>query len=236
MGLATDLLDACTDLWFGGCCAGCERPGRALCVPCAALLDGPARVAWPDPRPVALPLPASVSPYDGPVRRVLLAHKEQGRYGLHRPLGRALATSSLLVLDHTATPLPAAVALVPVPSSPGVVRARGHDPLLRMARIAAEVLRRRGRSVQVLPALRQHRRPADQAGLDAARRAANLRDAFRVWPRCDGLLRERAVVVADDILTTGVTAAEAARALREAGARVCGVATVAATVRRAPPG
>lgn len=235
MSLLGDLRDAWTDLWLGGRCAGCDRPGRPLCPSCAALVTAPARVSWPDPVPDGLPLPSCVSAYDGPVRGALLAHKEQARYGLYRPLGRALATSALLVLDRVETPPSTPVALVPVPSRAAVVRERGHDPLLRMTRVAAAGLRGRGRPVQVLPALRQVGRPADQAGLGARARAANLRGAFEVWPRCVLLLRERTVVVTDDILTTGVTAAEAARALRTAGARVCGVATVAATARRRAP-
>lgn len=230
MSLFADLFDASTDLWLGGRCAGCERPGRALCSSCRTLLAAPARVAWPDPRPAGMPLPASVSAYDGPARAALLAHKEDGRYGLHRPLGHALATSILLVLDRAGPS--SAVTLVPVPSRPAVVRKRGHDPLLRMTRAAASALRRQNRVAQVLPALRQSRRLADQAGLTADERAENLRCAFEVWSRCAGELEVRPVVVTDDILTTGATAVEATRALRAAGARVCGVATVAATRRR----
>lgn len=184
--------------------------------------------------PVGLPPPACISPYDGPVREVLLAHKEHARYGLHQALGRGLSASVALLVEAGARDSAVPVRLVPVPSRAAVVRARGHDPLLRMTRSAARVLRGHGVPVQVLPALHQRRRPADQAGLDARGRAANLQGAFEVWPRSRPLLDAVDVVVTDDILTTGATAAEAARALRCVGARVRGVATVAATTRRRP--
>jgi len=232
-GLASELADAWSDLWLGGRCAGCERPGRSLCPACRGLLATAARVAWPDPVPAGLPPPACVSAYDGPVRAVLLAHKEHARYGLHRPLGTALAGSAALLLDRARLRPGAGVALVPVPSRPAVVRERGHDPLLRMTRVAAATLRATGWSAQVVPGLRQRRRPADQSGLDARARQANLRDAFEMWARSRRRLQGCDVIVTDDILTTGATAAEAARALG-ACAHVLGVATVAATARRRP--
>ncbi|MDP9445095.1 MAG: ComF family protein, partial [Actinomycetota bacterium] len=93
MPLTRLLADAFADLVLGGRCSGCGRPGRAVCPDCGAVLRGPAHVCWPDPTPAGLPLPMCVARYDGVVRGVLLAHKEQGRYGLARPLGSALGTA-----------------------------------------------------------------------------------------------------------------------------------------------
>jgi predicted amidophosphoribosyltransferase len=230
--LLADLADAFTDLFVGGRCAGCAAPGRGLCRGCVRSLAGPGRCCWPDPVPPGLAQPWCVADYADAVRSVLLAHKEQGRYGLADPLGRALGAAVLAAAGGTRGP--AWVWLVPVPSRAAVVRGRGHDPVLRMARVAAGHARRRGLHVRVQPCLRVTRAVLDQSGLDARRRRANLAGALQVGTGHAGVLAERPVVVADDILTTGSTAAEACRALRACGARVLGVATVAATSRIRP--
>jgi predicted amidophosphoribosyltransferase len=78
------------------------------------------------------------------------------------------------------------------------------------------------------PVLVHARHVEDQSGLDTAARSANLAGALRVRRRLDGL----AVVVVDDVVTTGATLAEATRALTVAGGSVRGAAVVAATVLR----
>jgi predicted amidophosphoribosyltransferase len=128
------------------------------------------------------------------------------------------------------------VALVPVPSRRTAVRARGQDATLRLTRRAAAVLRRAGCDVEVLPVVRIVRGLADQAGLDARERAANLHGALAVPDRLARHVRGRPVVVVDDVITTGASIVEAARALRAAGADVRCAAVVAATRRRRPPG
>ncbi|HEY9524705.1 MAG TPA: phosphoribosyltransferase family protein, partial [Thermopolyspora sp.] len=69
---------------------------------------------------------------------------------------------------------------------------------------------------------------ADQAGLSSPQRAANLVGAFGTTSRVPGAV----CVLVDDIVTTGATLVEAARALRAAGAVVPLAVTIAATRRR----
>jgi predicted amidophosphoribosyltransferase len=108
------------------------------------------------------------------------------------------------------------------------VRQRGFDATASMARVAARRLRA-GYPITVLSALAQTRSVADQAGLDARARQENLSGAFRLRkPIGPGA----AVVVVDDLVTTGSSLTEAARVLRQARIPVVGGATVAATVRR----
>jgi predicted amidophosphoribosyltransferase len=70
----------------------------------------------------------------------------------------------------------------------------------------------------------------DQAALNAQQRADNLAGALcttrTMRPRAGD-----AVVVVDDVVTTGATLTEAVRALHTAGNSVLGAATVAATSR-----
>lgn len=232
-----DVLDDLLDLALGSTCLGCDRPGRQLCPACRALLPTVGRPARPEPAPPGL-LPVRVAAaYDGTARALVLAHKERGALGLARPLGELLAVAAQWWAgEHR-------LVLVPVPSRPGVVRRRGHDPMLRVTRVAAAVLREcpgvHVPGVQVARLLRGRGAVADQAGLDAQARAANLHRSMTVAPGAVRALARHAravrIVVCDDVLTTGATVREAQRALQESGLPVAGVACVAATVRRLPP-
>ncbi|MET9895190.1 ComF family protein [Streptomyces sp. NPDC006465] len=109
------------------------------------------------------------------------------------------------------------VLLVPVPSARRAVRARGHDPARRIALAAAGELRRTGTPARVLGVLRQRRAVADQSGLNSRQRLANLTGALEVVAGAELLLAEGGrVVLVDDLMTTGASLAEAARAVRAA--------------------
>jgi predicted amidophosphoribosyltransferase len=126
---------------------------------------------------------------------------------------------------------------VPVPSSARSRRARGADVAALLAARTARQVRCAGAAVRVARVLRQRRRVDDQAGLGAGARARNVAGAFALRggfsPGPCRLPPGAVVVVVDDVVTTGASAAEACRVLQGAGAVVLGVAAVAWTPLRA---
>jgi hypothetical protein len=101
------------------------------------------------------------------------------------------------------------------------VRARGHDPARRIALAAAGELRRTGTPARVLAVLRQGRAVADQAGLNSRQRLDNLAGALEVAAGGARLLASGGrVVLVDDLMTTGASMTEAARAVRAAVAEI----------------
>jgi predicted amidophosphoribosyltransferase len=110
--------------------------------------------------------------------------------------------------------------------------------MLRLARVAARVLRASGHPAGVATALRARPKP-DAAQLDRQGRAEAARQAFVARTERAGVLRDLAdtglVVLVDDVLTTGATLAAVASQLLTAGVPVAFAATLAATrLRHAP--
>jgi predicted amidophosphoribosyltransferase len=231
-----DFTGAASDLLFGSRCVGCRRAGPSLCLVCRAELEQIPFVAWPTPCPAGLPRPFAVSEYAGVARAAVVAHKESGALSLAGPLGRALSLSVMAILAASQEGFGDAgrVRLVPPPSSAATVRERGHDPLARIVKACIRALRAAGISSMSAPVLDRARQIADQAGLSATERAANLDGAFVLRRRAAARVAGQPVVVVDDVLTTGATAAEVVRALAPVGARVLGIAVIAATQRTGP--
>ncbi|WP_342776385.1 ComF family protein [Streptomyces armeniacus] len=202
---------------------------------------------WPSPVPPGLPVVYGAAAYADEVRAVLLAHKERGALRLAQPLGGVLADTVRAAVRHRATGRggaavaygagragagPRPLALVPVPSARRAVAGRGHDPVRRMALAAAGELRRSGRAARVLAVLRQRRAVADQAGLTAGQRLANLSGALEAVPGSGRLLEGTEVVLVDDLMTTGASLVEASRAVAAAAGRRPVAAVVAVRSRR----
>lgn len=229
-------------------CGGCGAPGATWCALCACeadrvtYSDGP-RQACPKPCPAGYPPTWAATPYDASVRAALVAFKDGDRRDLETVLAPmlsdAMAAASVTdpELRAVLTSGNGPVFVVPVPSSAAAVRRRGDAPLELLTRAALARAARRGIKGQLIfaPALSIRRRVADQAGLDHRQRATNLEHAMQVKPRWRASIRGVTCLLTDDVLTTGATLVEAARALREAGSVHVAAATVAATQRRLVP-
>lgn len=147
--------------------------------------------------------------YDGPLRALCLRGKQPRSESL-------LAAAAALLWDRERDALLRTEAdlVVPVPHHWTQRIGRLHNP----AEIIAGLLAQRMR-IELDPHLvRKIRRTPPQASLSPTQRRANVRAAFRIPRRCD--LTGCRVLVVDDVLTTGSTAHEVARALRSAGAEV----------------
>ncbi len=228
-------------------CAGCGEvvdEGVAFCAECVLGLDqvgvGCARCGEPAERalsacgrcavaPPAFAGAAALGRYGGPLGEAVLRLKHGRRLEVAGALAPLLAE-----LVETRAELAACEVVVPVPLAAGRLARRGFDQAGELARALVRVLGRdHGRRLPVLAALARVRETPPQAG-GPAERAANVRGAFALREalaraRVSGVAG-RAVLLVDDVMTTGATASACARVLRRAGARVVYALTVARAV------
>jgi ComF family protein len=180
--------------WIREQCLGCARPLVAepgAGVTCAECQDRPT------PFEVAVAPLAFEFPLDAAVRQL----KYHRKLYYAEPLGEMLCKA--------APALPADIdALLPVPLHWTRHGVRGFNQ-------AAEICRplQRATGLPVVRNVKRSRRTPHQSGLGARERRRNLAGAFAVR----GRITARHVVLVDDVMTTGETCAQLARALQACG-------------------
>lgn len=200
---AHGLCPACwreTHFIAGGACTRCGVPlvgaGGAEAV-CDRCLNHPP----PWDRGVA----ATV--YGGAARRAVLAFKHGDRLDLARPLAGWMAAAGRDLLADCDL-------IAPVPLHWRRLLARRYNQSAELARLLG---RRAGRPV-VADLLRRTRRTVPQEHMDFTARRTNQAGAFAVTPKRLRLVDGRAVLLVDDVLTSGATLAACSDCLLAAGA------------------
>jgi predicted amidophosphoribosyltransferase len=197
-----------------GRCVGCGRAAESVCPACAAGLRRPPNLAVPPP----LDGWVAAFAYEGVAREIVARVKYRNERAALPWLADAMTAA---LQERPGLGLPTVVTWAP--ASAGRRRASGFDHGELLARAVARRLR--------LPAERLLARDAGPP--QTGRTRAARRPGPPLHPAGAGA-RGRAVLLVDDVLTTGATLGAAGSALRRGGAVRVVALTAAATPPRRP--
>jgi predicted amidophosphoribosyltransferase len=202
------------EIIFPSRCIGCSVLGPALCRKCGSEWR-PQELERRIQGKLNLNLKVYSNSFYGSVaQRILLSAKESHVKAADELLVEALTRPIERFLREEWID-----ALIPIPSRPSVARKRGRQFLSDLTYECAENL-----GLISYPLISHARSVKDQSGLDLSHRWNNLEGALVVTSR-DQLPASARVLLIDDLVTTGATLLEAARALKYAGIEVIGGVT-----------
>ena len=196
-------------------CLFCELAPKPICDNCVARFDGRVRgVSRGGLTGLAL------FEFDQDASSAISAFKEHGQFAIAKQLIDRLVIPEVLAKLRALEP----TVLVAMPSAYKSFAKRGFSP----AEVVALALARHAKLPVQRGALRLTRTTQDQAALGIAGRAENLVQAMTA----SSALANRRVLIVDDIVTTGASVIEAARAIEQSGAEVAGFFSLAETILR----
>jgi ComF family protein len=191
--------------------------GDARCPECAS--DGP-----------AFERAVNYGAYTGVLRQLIHLLKYERMRPAANVLGRLTAEASLQLEGDIDVP---ELLMIPVPVHKVRMRSRGFNQAELIARAAQRGIEQSiGRKLTLdVTALLRVRFAESQVSLTVEERRQQIRGSFKVTSR--ERVKGREILLVDDVLTTGATASECARELRQAGAARVWVVTPARALARA---
>lgn len=187
-----------------------------------AIVCGPCRMTPPQ-----FERAAAWGVYEDEMRELVHLLKYERVSAAARPLGALLAQTMASMANAG---MPRELVVIAVPLYGAKQRQRGYNQSVLLADEAAKALDRRAWQLQLAhSALRRVRDTESQFELSPTGRRRNLKGAFVVAD--PAAVAGRDVLLVDDIYTTGATARECSRVLRQAGAKSVWVATLARAQR-----
>jgi competence protein ComFC len=218
------------DWLFPPCCGGCGRRGTRWCSECEERVETPRPPVCPicgQPQrsettcrscreaPPCYKALRSWAIFSGPARRAI----HELKYKRNMALGEILSRRLIAVLSQAAWEVDM---VIPVPLGIARLAERGYNQASLLARPVAL-----GLGIPFYPqGLSRARETRSQVDLNAVERKENVAGAFQARP---GLIRNRRILLVDDVATTGATLDACASALAAGGAASVFALTLART-------
>lgn len=215
-------INSLKELIYPNICLCCSAPGLKICHSCAKYW-----LANPNKSKVGNNFLFFVAAYDEKTSPVILASKESGNREAIELIARSITSSIVFAILNLGISQP--VNLVTIPSQLSAIRRRGRDHIKNVVQEVIIQLKQENINAIYLPILKPIKKTKDQSDLNGLQRKENMSHAFLVK---SSPISQSAIILIDDLVTTGASIQEGARALAEAKITIDAVVTACAVGRK----
>ena len=209
------------ELIYPNICICCGKTGAKICHNCSKYW-----LAKPNKSKVENNCLFFVTTYDETTSPIILAAKELGSREAVKLIAVSITSSISFAILNLGLSQP--IHLVTIPSQLSEIRRRGRDHIEDLVQEVITQLRQQNIDAIYLPILKPIKKIKDQSDLNGLQRKENMSHAFIVK---SSPISQSAVILIDDLVTTGASIQEGVRALTEAKITVDAVVTACAVGR-----
>jgi ComF family protein len=209
------------ELIYPNICLCCGKTGVKICHNCSKYW-----LANPNKSKAENNCLFFVTTYDETTSPIILAAKESGNREAIKLIARSITSSISFAILNLGIAQP--INLVTIPSQLSAIRRRGRDHIKDLVQEVITQLHNQNINAIYLPILKPIKKIKDQSDLNGLQRKENMSHAFIVK---SSPISQSAVILIDDLVTTGASIHEGVRALSEAKITVDAVVTACAVGR-----
>lgn len=214
------MLKTILNLLFPKFCEGCNKPGAKICINCAEkinVLEHQECLMCGHPSIEGLthkickisyaPVQTfSMFKYSGIIRSLIRKGKYKGVFKSYLPI---------IELFNSKTPFFESFnncVLIPIPISKKRLQQRGYNQCEKICKYLEDFIPQS----ETVDALKRTKETKSQYSLKREERMANIKDAFEIDKKLTDLIKNKTIIIVDDISTTGATLREACKEVYKA--------------------
>ena len=209
------------ELIYPNICLSCGKTGAKICHNCSKYW-----LAKPNKSKIENNYLFFVATYDESTSPIILAAKESGSREAVKLIARSIACSISFAISNLDISKP--INLITIPSQLSAIRKRGRDHIKDLVLEVIIQLDQQNIDAIYLPILKPIKKIKDQSNLNGLQRKENMSHAFIAK---SSPISQSAVILIDDLVTTGASVQEGVRALAEAKITIDAVVTACAVGR-----